>query len=357
MMARGGVRYIGLDGAGVERFDVEADVEYETWSRANAFTLETNGLAATAMGQPVPIGRIVVPKHWKNTVSVKLGSDVALVPDRWTLRAGVYYESAVAPPAYANVDFPGGPQLGAALGGSFLSDGGWELAVTYQLRYQPSVSVSEADARVYQQVPGQPLHGPLHRSEHLQRALPGTARAGRQRRDLRRGLAPGLAGVPLSVRRHPHPPREPAMKRRTTLLSIAALTLARHGRAGRRAALAERAGSGAGAVLADAHAAAKDGAEDQRGGHRRAGGQAHAGQAGPDGGRAALLGGAGLPAGAHRHRRAARRRADAVRARRAAQSLDGRGARQPGAGARGEPHLARRRAQGQRRAAHLVRAR
>ncbi len=151
MMARAGARYIGLD-SGVERWDLELDVEYETWSRVNQFTVQTNGLVANASGQPIDIGRIVVPKHWKDTVSVKLGGDVALVPERWKLRAGVYYESAVAEPAYANVDFPGGPQLGGAVGGSFLS-GAWEVALTYQLRYQPPVTVSEADARVYQQVP------------------------------------------------------------------------------------------------------------------------------------------------------------------------------------------------------------
>jgi long-chain fatty acid transport protein len=158
LMARAGARYIGLDG-GVERWDLELDVEYETWSRVNQFTVDTNGLTAFAAGQTIPIGQLVVPKRWNDTVSVKLGGDVALVPDRWTLRAGAYYESAVASPAYANVDFPGGPQIGAALGGSFLAPG-LEIALTYQLRYQPAVSVSEAGARVYQQVPASPCMAP-----------------------------------------------------------------------------------------------------------------------------------------------------------------------------------------------------
>jgi long-chain fatty acid transport protein len=160
MMARLGARYIGLEG-GAERYDLELDVEYETWSRVNQFVLDTHGLDATAMGQVVPIGRIVVPKQWKDVVSVKLGGDVALVPDRWTLRAGAYYETAVASPAFANVDFSGGPQLGGALGGSFLFDG-WEVALTYQFRYQPSVTVSEANARVYQQVPASPCAAPYN---------------------------------------------------------------------------------------------------------------------------------------------------------------------------------------------------
>jgi long-chain fatty acid transport protein len=159
MMARAGARFIGLSD-GVERWDLELDAEYETWSRVNQFTVETNGLQANATANTViPIGTIVVPKQWKNTLTVKLGGDVALVPDRWTLRAGVSYQTAVADPAYANVDFAGGPQIGGALGGSFAS-GAWELALTYQFRYQPTVTVSEADARVYQQVPASPCAPP-----------------------------------------------------------------------------------------------------------------------------------------------------------------------------------------------------
>ncbi len=154
MMARVGARYIGLDG-GVERWDLELDVEYETWSRVNQFTVDTNGLNAFVAGQNVAINTLTVPKQWKNTISVKLGGDLALVPERWMLRAGGYYESAVASPAYANVDFPGGPRIGGALGGSFIS-GSLEVALTYQLRYQPTVTVSEAEGRVYQQVPASP---------------------------------------------------------------------------------------------------------------------------------------------------------------------------------------------------------
>ena len=157
LLVRGGGRYRHL-AAGRELFDVELDVEYETWSRANAFTLDSNGLvakpsAAGVANQSVPIGTITVPKQWKDVLSVKLGGDFNLVPDRWTLRAGVYYETAAAPSAYANVDFAAGAQWGGALGASLLLQR-WEVAVTYQLRYQPTFTVAEADARVYQQTPG-----------------------------------------------------------------------------------------------------------------------------------------------------------------------------------------------------------
>jgi long-chain fatty acid transport protein len=151
LMARAGARYRHLHGTR-ELFDVELDAEYETWSRVKAFTLDTNGLFAEEGGQHILLGQIQIPKQWSDVFSVKLGGDVNLVPDRWTVRAGAYYETAVAPAAYANVDFPGANVFGAALGGSLLLRP-LEIALTYQLRYQPSFTISEADARFYQQVP------------------------------------------------------------------------------------------------------------------------------------------------------------------------------------------------------------
>jgi len=148
---RAGARYRGLTPAR-ERFDVELDVEYETWSRVNNFSLETNHLIANFQGASPDLKRIEIAKHWRDTVAVKLGGDVAVVPDRLVVRAGAFYESAVADAAHANVDFPGGAMLGGTLGGSFVL-GTWELALAYQLRHQLNVSVSEPDARVYQQVP------------------------------------------------------------------------------------------------------------------------------------------------------------------------------------------------------------
>jgi len=159
MIFRSGARYRGLAGAR-ELFDVELDVDYTTWSRVKNFTIDTNGLQATASGiDPTPLNRIVIDKHWRDTVTVKLGGDYAVVPDLLTLRAGGYYETAVADPAYANVDFPGGPQVGGTLGASLFFHK-FEVALAYQLRFQPTVSVSEANARVYQQVPSSACEAP-----------------------------------------------------------------------------------------------------------------------------------------------------------------------------------------------------
>src|SRR5260370_26657499 len=82
-----------------------------------------------------------------------------MLPERLTLRAGLFYETGVADAACSLVDFPGGPQMGGSLGTS-LFFGRWELALAYQARFQSSVHIAEAAARVYQQVPGSACQAP-----------------------------------------------------------------------------------------------------------------------------------------------------------------------------------------------------
>ena len=152
LSVRVGARYRGLAGT-FERFDVELDVEYETWSRVNDFTVDTHGLFGTFQGADVPLGQIKIAKAWRDTVGVKLGGDVAVIPGRLALRGGAFYETAVSPASHANIDFAGGAMFGGSIGGSVALGPRFELVLAYQLRHQQTVTVSEADARVYQQVP------------------------------------------------------------------------------------------------------------------------------------------------------------------------------------------------------------
>ena len=92
---------------------------------------------------------------------MKLGGDVAVIPDRLAVRGGAFYETAVAEAAYSNVDFAGGPMMGGSLGGS-LRVGRLEIALAYQLRHMSSVSVSEANGKVYQQVPASACKAPYN---------------------------------------------------------------------------------------------------------------------------------------------------------------------------------------------------
>lgn len=151
LWGRAGVRYVGLDNKR-ELFDIELDVVYETWSRVKQLTIDSNGLHAELMLETIDIGTINVDKYWNDTVGVHLGGDYVAVPDLLTVRAGTYYETAVADPEYANVDFPTGPHVGAALGGSgFFGD--FEVALAYEFRHQLERSVTEGDGKVYQITP------------------------------------------------------------------------------------------------------------------------------------------------------------------------------------------------------------
>ena len=158
MLFRGGVRYRNMAG-NREAFDLELDVEYQTWSRVNKFAIDTHGLQARSQNERIALNTITIDKHWKDTIAVRLGGDYAVLPSQLTLRAGGYYETAVADPAYASVDFPTGPQVGGGLGASIFL-GPLEVALAYHLRVQPSVYVSEKNARGYQQVPGSPCTAP-----------------------------------------------------------------------------------------------------------------------------------------------------------------------------------------------------
>lgn len=171
LSARAGVRYLHFRGSSwpgrdVEHplFDVELDVVYETWSRVERFAMETRGLSASWRDQSIDIDQIDIEKHWQDTWGVHLGGDFHVLPragenTALSVRGGLYYESAVAEPAYSHVDFASGRQLGGALGASVYL-GELELGVAYEQRRQPRVTIHEPDARVSQEVPQNPCVAP-----------------------------------------------------------------------------------------------------------------------------------------------------------------------------------------------------
>ena len=156
--ARAGIRYIQHDGKR-ELFDIELDGGYEAWSVVRQFTLDTNGIEAEFLGQRLPIDKVNIEKHWRDIWSARLGGDYAVIANLLTARGGVFYQSAAAPAAYANVDFAAASQLGGALGLSLLLQH-LEIALAYELHHALEVHASEADARVYQQVPGSQCTAP-----------------------------------------------------------------------------------------------------------------------------------------------------------------------------------------------------
>jgi long-subunit fatty acid transport protein len=158
LTARVGIRYLQLRDKR-EVFDLELDVGYECWSRAKRFSLDSHGLVAHLLGQRMDVGTIEIDKQWRDTVSLELGGDYALITDWLTLRSGVFYETAVADRSHAHADFVSRQQLGAAGGASVFYQGS-ELALAYGYRHQPTVRVTEGEARVFQEGPGSQCQEP-----------------------------------------------------------------------------------------------------------------------------------------------------------------------------------------------------
>ena len=156
--ARLGVRYIHRVGD-VERFDVELDATWEGTSLVDAYRVRGNGLVADVLGERIAIDRINIPKQWRDTWSLRVGGDVAVVPDWFSLRAGGFWESPSAKPAYSQVDFFSGHRLGAAAGFS-VTFYGVDISASYSWVFQMPVVVNEEDSKVSQQVPGSPCAAP-----------------------------------------------------------------------------------------------------------------------------------------------------------------------------------------------------
>lgn len=182
--ARVAARYIGHRADGSEAFDVELNLGWEAWSMVDSFVMNGNGLVGKLGGQQIDVGLIELEKNWKDSFSVRLGSDIAVVPERLTLRLGAFYESAVVDPAYAFVDFFAGHQYGGSLGASvFMGD--FELSLAYAYMRQAELHVRESESAVHQQVPGSqcvaPYTDPDNCDAHYLGRPAAVANAGRYR--------------------------------------------------------------------------------------------------------------------------------------------------------------------------------
>lgn len=160
-IVRGGIRYLhprrDQDG---DRFDLELDVVWENWSVFDAYDLT---LVGRINGQPIgvqqgmtddgqPIGRLRIAKNWKDTVSVRLGSDVQALPPYLTVRAGGFFETAAAPNAYSHLDFPTFMRGGVGLGFSAGARGVYFTA-GYMHVFQETRTVTELTGKVFQERP------------------------------------------------------------------------------------------------------------------------------------------------------------------------------------------------------------
>ncbi len=142
---RGGIRYIH-ERKEREVFDVELDYHYEAWQVIKNYDIDFSP-DSTINGQLMSDLRI--PKNWKGTHSIRLGSDVNLLDDHLSIRMGGFFETSTVEQGYAHLDFPGfmrgGPSVG--LTGTIR---GISLTAGYMHLFQQRQDITNADARNYQ---------------------------------------------------------------------------------------------------------------------------------------------------------------------------------------------------------------
>ena len=116
----------GLDPLRDEVFDVELDLEYSHDSQFDTLgvtfaqptpVLRPGITADSPNGIPISIPVDASVRHnWKDSFGVRLGGDFAVVPERFALRAGAWYQSAFVDAKDMHVDFIGAERLALTAG-------------------------------------------------------------------------------------------------------------------------------------------------------------------------------------------------------------------------------------------------
>lgn len=146
---RGGVRYIH-HAKDRQWFDLELAAEWEGWSAIDKYDVQVSGRISGQEIQNLRLG-----KNWRDTVSVRLGGDVNVIPGHLTVRAGGYFESAATPNAFSHLDFPSFMRGGLGAG---LTAGGRGIYGTLGFLhvFQEAREVTELEGKVFQQRPVRP---------------------------------------------------------------------------------------------------------------------------------------------------------------------------------------------------------
>ncbi len=140
-----------------ERFDIEVDGIFQGNGRADTVTVDIPDDAelpvdGTIGGQPIsqlPDEQLIY-RRWKNQWVVRVGADVAIVPERFFVRTGFSYETNGVTHGYQSVDNLPLQSIGVHGGlGLHVSDA-VELLVGYSRVFRPTTTVPLQDARIEQ---------------------------------------------------------------------------------------------------------------------------------------------------------------------------------------------------------------
>lgn len=168
-IVRAGARYVH------ERFDVELDYVYEAWGKTpdgfeidmcDAADLEAGAAVCTGdkpieveidnLFGTVPVLDTVLQKNFRDVHSLRLGGDVAVLPEVLDVRAGGWWQTSAYPKNNEtfSVDFPVGQQFAVTAGLTWHAaarkkaiahkQANWlDVSVGYSHVFQPEVKVTE----------------------------------------------------------------------------------------------------------------------------------------------------------------------------------------------------------------------
>ncbi len=119
-----------------DAFDIELDVTYAHNKTVDQITL------LFPPGQPVALGQLTSsagfvpadassPHNWKDTVGVRLGGEVPVLPDQLAVRAGAFYQTVGQDAKFLAIDFLPSAMVGLYLGGTYRISPKVDLSVGY----------------------------------------------------------------------------------------------------------------------------------------------------------------------------------------------------------------------------------
>ena len=165
-------RYKHLDSKDNVIFDIERDVVVEFWSVLQQYDIAFEG-DLKLFSSRLELKELSLPKKYNDTIAVRLGSDVNIIPDLFTLHLGVHFETAASPLAYSNIDFLAFMRMGAAIGFSIKPIRELEISLAYQLIRQPGRVVTPELSKVPMQRPITDPAAPDDWDEETQGKYPG----------------------------------------------------------------------------------------------------------------------------------------------------------------------------------------
>ena len=140
---RSGIRYVR------PTWDIELNLVVEFWSIFDQITIEPNQITVQnvpAVGN-LQAGNLSIPRNYQDTLSIRLGGDVQIMPNRLDIRVGSFWEQSAIPTQTLSVLQMDSTKFGLSLGLSWHMTPHVILDLAYsRLFYQP-VTVTDSLVR------------------------------------------------------------------------------------------------------------------------------------------------------------------------------------------------------------------